>query len=496
MEIKNKKMDDDVFQKERQKVLSTWYTGKEVQMEEAIRFHNELPWSKNVVKKMMQAKANGTVLAQPRSGTGTLALQKELLQYLEISGADILPVTIDSYTRTLQFEQVDTLIKESEQVGKSKLNGFPIVNYGVKAFRSLVNAVSSPVMIRTNAIDARLSAEIGLAAGATAFVAGPISTSSYYSKDASLEQAIFNWQYIFRLEGLYQENGINLAHEVYGVLKTLPSPPSLEIAGEILELLIAAEQGVKYLGANVVASGNLAQDIAAMQVLSKVCREYLDMFGYNDVEFFPVLSMWGGYFPENPAYAYGIICLNTIVAAFGDATMIMVKSIEEGVGVPTKEANGQSLQAVKQVLGMLQDQKLDLTKFMINNESINIEKEYTYKEVKAIVNKVIELGNGDPAIGLVKAVESGVIDAPLSPNKNYACKVLPLRDSNGACRYYEFGNLPFNKDIKDFHREKLSKRLEQHSSVPAYELLTKDIFAMGSMGLIGKVDVTKEGIKE
>ena len=47
---------------------------------------------------------------------------------------------------------------------------------------------------------------------------------------------------------------------------------------------------------------------------------------------------------------------------------------------------------------------------------------------------------------------------PWAPNMHVKGEVIPVRDAQGAIRYLEFGNLPFNKEIKEYHKEKLRQR--------------------------------------
>ncbi len=46
-EFGNKKIDESEFLKERQKVLSMWPTGREVDLDEAFAYHKDLPDHKN-----------------------------------------------------------------------------------------------------------------------------------------------------------------------------------------------------------------------------------------------------------------------------------------------------------------------------------------------------------------------------------------------------------------------------------------------------------------
>ena len=55
-EIKNKKLTDDEFYKIREEILSTWETGKEVNLQEAIDYQKSIPEHKSFSKKLLKAK--------------------------------------------------------------------------------------------------------------------------------------------------------------------------------------------------------------------------------------------------------------------------------------------------------------------------------------------------------------------------------------------------------------------------------------------------------
>jgi methylaspartate mutase epsilon subunit len=150
------------------------------------------------------------------------------------------------------------------------------------------------------------------------------------------------------------------------------------------------------------------------------------------------------------------------------------------MGIPTKEANADGLKASKQIVNMMLDQQLE------NTESLKIEKEMIKKEVKQIMDKVLELGEGDWAEGAVRAFEAGVLDVPFAPSQYNQGKILPARDDHGAVRYLNFGNLPFNKEIKDFHEEKLAKRGKNEEREVGFQMVIDDIYAIGKGMLVGR----------
>ena len=104
-ELSDQRLPEEEFLGMRKKVLSQWPTGQEVDIEEAISYHNKLPDKKNVAAVLMRAVSCGETLIQPRAGVTLLEDQIKLLRYLQDEGgADILPTTIDSYTRQNQYD--------------------------------------------------------------------------------------------------------------------------------------------------------------------------------------------------------------------------------------------------------------------------------------------------------------------------------------------------------------------------------------------------------
>ena len=132
MDIQNKRISEDEFARLRQEVLMQWPTGKDVDLEEAVAYHKAMAASRSFSRKLLEAKRDGRTLVQPRAGVPVVEEHIKLLQYLEEQGeADLLPSTIDSYTRQNRYEEAENGIAESIRLGRAMLNGFPAVNHGV-----------------------------------------------------------------------------------------------------------------------------------------------------------------------------------------------------------------------------------------------------------------------------------------------------------------------------------------------------------------------------
>lgn len=54
---------------------------------------------------------------------------------------DLLPSTIDAYTRLNRYEEAAVGIQKSIEAGTSKLNGLPVVNHGVAACRRMTESL-------------------------------------------------------------------------------------------------------------------------------------------------------------------------------------------------------------------------------------------------------------------------------------------------------------------------------------------------------------------
>ncbi len=481
MILKNKRLSEEEFFKIRNEILNGWPTGKDVNLQEAVDYLNKVPKKKNFAKILRKAKLEKITLAQPRAGVALIDKQIELLNFLsKEGGADLLPTTIDSYTRQNRYAECQVGIDESINANRSLLNGFPAVNYGVKGCKEIIENVDKPVQARHGTPDSRLLSEIIHAAGWTSNEGGGISYNIPYAKNVSIEKSIADWQYCDRLVGFYEEQGIEINREPFGALTGTLVPPSTSNAVMIIEALLAAEQGVKNITVGYGQCGNLIQDVAAVRSLEEQTEEYLRKFGYDDVLVTTVFHEWMGGFPEDEAKAFGVISLGATTAALAGATKVIVKTPHEAIGIPTKEANAQGIRATKMVLNLLAGQRMPTSKEL--QLEINIIK----AETKCMMDKIFEIGLGDFAVGTVKGFEAGIIDVPFAPSKYNSGKMMPARDNNGAVRYLTTGNIPFTKEILDFNKERLEERARFEKREISFNMTVDDIYAVSKGKLIGR----------
>lgn len=477
----NKKWDLDNFTSMREEVLRDWPTGAEVDLQEAIGYQKQIPAEKRFSEVLSKAESASITLAQPRAGVALVSDLIDLLKYLQdVGGADLLPTTIDSYTRLNRYQEAQNGIEESRVQGRSMLNGFPAVNHGLAACRRIVEELSVPVQIRHGTPDARLLAEITLGGGFTAFEGGGISYNIPYAKDVPLAQSIRNWQYVDRLVGYYQENGLTINREPFGPLTGTLVPPCISNAVAIIEGLLAAEQGVCDISLGYGQCGNMVQDVAAIRSLRELAREYMERFGYSGVNITTVFHQWMGGFPQDESKAYGVISWGAVTAALAKATKVIVKTPHEAVGIPTKAANASGIQVTKQILNMLKDQTLPEIRELAE------ETEILKDETRILVDKALDFGEGDLAVGVERAFQAGTIDVPFAPSRVNAGRIMPVRDDTGAVRILEFGNLPLDARIREFHKDKIAVRGKRESREPSFQMVIDDVYAISKGMLVGR----------
>ncbi|WP_146417300.1 methylaspartate mutase subunit E [Haloarcula hispanica] len=469
----DERLSDDQLQRIANELRDNWHTGREVDFEEAIAFHESLPASKQFAQMLESADQP---LLQPRAGVPCLEEQIDLLRYLQDEGgADLLPTTIDSYTRDNEYEKAEEGLAASRGSDENELNGFPAVNHGVEDCRRLIRALDAPVEVRHGTPDARLLAMVTLAGGFQSFEGGPISYNIPYTKRHDLATTIEHWQFVDRLCGAYTERGVTINREPFGPLTGTLVPPSIAIAVMLVEGELAATQGVRSLTLGYGQVGNLVQDVAALRALRKLGNEYLR----DEVTVTTVFHEWMGGFPPDEARANGVISLGGATAAVAQPDKVITKSAQEFQGVPTKEANAAGLRTTRQLIDMMIEQDIDLGG--IDEEQALIE-----RETRALMDAIYEAGDGDVAQGVINAFDSGALDVPFAPSDAAKGAVLPARDDDGRVRIFEFADLALPDDIKEIHAARLGERAETEGRDQSFRMVADDVDAISDGKLIGR----------
>ncbi|MDR2771620.1 MAG: methylaspartate mutase subunit S, partial [Clostridiales Family XIII bacterium] len=227
--------------------------------------------------------------------------------------------------------------------------------------------------------------------------------------------------------------------------------------------------------------GNLAQDVSEIKAAPGLFRKYLDKFGHTDVVIPGLIGNQSSLFafPQDIGYAYGYINYVAMVAALAPIDACSVKTVDEAIGVPSVESHMQTYRSANWIFNVVRQQGLQYDDAVVRQEQRICE-----LAVSAIIDKVLDMGDGDLAVGVVKALEAGVLDSPFSINVNVRDLCMGARDLQGACRYIDFGNLPLPEEVKNYNNEKIREREKAEGRKLGYRTSLADFWTLSRGCLI------------
>lgn len=469
--VSDDRFDPGEFRRLRRPVLEQWKTGHAARNLRAnAEFLRRQPSFPNVQAVVNARRA--PILIQPRTGVAVLREQIKLFHAFKRAGARALSYQVDSLTRNNNYAGVEEAIRESRAAGLSLVNGFPVINHGVAGLRRVMAEVGAPLQTRHSTRDPRLLAEISYAGGVTSYEGGPICYNIPYYKDYPPAESIRNWQYVDRLTGLYYERfGITLDREFFGTLTATLIPPCLAIAVDIIEAVLAVQQGVKCVTLGYAEQGHRVQDVAAIRALRQLAAETIQNLGHRNVQINAVFHQYMAAFPEDVRRAESLIYHSAITAALSGATRVLTKTPVEAYRIPLLDDNVRGIRLA--LAGITQAPKETVDEVQVAEECAVI-----CREVRAILDSVILCGHGNLAAGVVAGFQKGYLDIPFSPSIYNRGEVMTARDREGAVRFLSTGNLQFDAELREFHRDKMQERLKAEgllSEKQSYLLVERDV---------------------
>ena len=73
------------------------------------------------------------------------------------------------------------------------------------------------------------------------------------------------------------------------------------------------------------------------------------------------------------------------------------------------------------------------------------------------------------------------MDVPFAPCRYNAGQMLPCRDNDGAVRIMNMGNLPFTKELRDYHMGKIAERAAFEHRKATFQMVTDDVYAISQI---------------
>jgi methylaspartate mutase epsilon subunit len=407
---------------------------------------------------------------QPRGGFPSFEAQHHLTRQLNQAGADFIPLTIDSYTRQNQYDTATQLLRRSEEEGKNYLNGYPLISHGYELTRELYHNICKPISLRHGTPDARLLVEVALASGIAEIEGGGICYCLPYSDGFPLDRCLLYWQYVDRVCAVNSADDAPIHRESFGPLTATLVPPAIAVAIQIIEALLAAEQGVVSFAVSFGQTGSLIQDLATAKVLRQLTRHYLKEFGFEAVATYLVYHQWMGQFPPQRERAAALIAGSGVISSMISADKVVVKTIDEALGVPRVEINAEAVESVKYVLRTFRCGE-PLTSALVEEEAALIE-----SEARGILQAIFDLSGDMFWESVFRAFQIGYLDVPFSPHSDNANRLISIRDANGSIRISDRGNVPISDRDARLEQQLLASRVR--SSDKTYRQLLADINVM------------------
>jgi len=442
----------NLLQEEREIILSNEYI-------EHFDFAEVEEFVKNASKDLFIShnfRTKNKMLVQPRGGFPTYNKMYALYEFFVDANVDVLPCTIDSNTRLNDYATSKKMLRLSEESEVDMLNGYPLVNHGYRTTRKMITHFNKPVSLRHGTPDARLLIETAIASGIFEIEGGPITYLLPYSKNFPLDKAFLYWKYVEKVCAKYSTLNEPINRESFGPLTATLVPPCITIVIQLLEMLLSLEEGVKSFSVSFSQSGSMNQDIVTGAVIRKLAKYYAKEINCEDAEVHLVYHQWMGAFPMDQNFASQLISMSTAIAAMVGADKIITKTKQEASGIPTKEANAETVANTQYLLRILNG-----LPNVVNTE----EEENLTLEVKAIMEAVFNDSADTLWRKVFNSIKNGIIDVPFSPHIINHNEMITIRDTNKNIRIIKRGNVPIPDRCFEYEKSKCDLKKDTTSIV-------------------------------
>ncbi len=254
-----------------------------------------------------------------------------------------------------------------------------------------------------------------------------------YSKNFPLDKAFLYWKYVERVCANYSKLNEPINRESFGPLTATLVPPCITIVIQLLEMLLSLEEGVKSFSVSFSQTGSMNQDIVMGAVLRKLAKYYSHEIGVDDASIHLVYHQWMGAFPMDSNFASQLINMSTVIASMVGADKIITKTNQEAAGIPTKEANAETVANTQYTLRILNG---------LPNVVDKEEEENLTLEVKAIMEAVFNDSADTLWRKVFNSIKNGTIDVPFSPHIINNNEMITIRDAKKNIRIIKRGKVP------------------------------------------------------
>ncbi|MEU6743411.1 methylaspartate mutase [Streptosporangium sandarakinum] len=405
-------------------------------------------------RTVRDASGSGHLVVQPRMGFSDVDEMRAGLQAVAALPYTVGTITLDSYTRTTQYEAAHDAVRSGRP-----LNGYPLLAHGPVRTSGLLASLRPdfPVQLRHGSpapLDIFVSM---LEAGIHATEGGPISYCLPYGR-TPLNTAMAEWARASELLASCPEE-VHLESFAGCMLGQL-CPPSLLVALNILEGLFATSYGIRSLSLSYAQQTNHWQDIAAIRALRRLATEFLP-----EVDIHFVVYTYMGVFPQSPEGARRLILGSSLLAREAGADRLVVKTVSEAFKIPPVSDN---IAALK-LAGEPPPESCPAS----DEGLVEVLEQEILGEAGAMLEAVLELAPTVPS-AILRAFKSGILDIPFCLHPDNANRARTEISHDGLLRWAHAGRIPVAsahprgrrigaaelQDMLDFMRRRYDKDLD------------------------------------
>ena len=352
-------------------------------------------------------------------------MMRDALLSVKASGANrIGTLTLDSYTRTGDFETPVVCLREGQQ-----LNGYPIVSHSVATTQAVLVGVHDeefPVQVRHGTPQPQTIFQRMIDVGLDATEGGPVSYCLPYGR-VPLDVCVGAWAEACHI----------LAHRAErphvesfgGCLMGQLCPPSLLVAVSVLECLFFKSCGITSVSLSYAQGPSHAQDRAALRILREAAQQLL-----GTIDWHVVLYTYMGLFPSTEAGASALIASSARLARETGTERMIVKTTAESRQIPTLADNLHALH-----LAQLAADAVDEV------SNITVREQECYEQIKEEVMALLDAvlnADGDLGRALCSAFQHGLLDIPYCLHRDNRGLARSAIDHEGRLVWATTGNLP------------------------------------------------------
>ena len=369
-------------------------------------------------------KSNENLYVQPRMGMASLQnMKKGLIAVKELDASTVGTITLDSYTRTQQFEKAEKALRSGLD-----LNGFPLLCYSHQKIKEELSClIENDFLIQVRHGTAHPEKIFQYLVECNLFLTegGPVSYCLPYGR-SSLKDSIHSWEKGCQILAKYSPK--SHLESFAGCILGQICHPTIRVALGILEGLFFQENGLLDISLSYAQHYSISQDIAAIFALKKLAQHYFS----KNMAWHVVVYTFMGIFPQTLKGHQDILRESVYLARSTNVKRIIVKTHEESFQIPSIKSN---LKALKKAY------EYSLTSLPTMTYDRD-EEQIIFSQAKAIIDCVLNL-HKKLNVGLLIAFQKGYLDVPFCLHQDNLRLATCEIDSKGYLQWVSIGNLPF-----------------------------------------------------